>query len=343
MMPSPQDPEIVPEDATLQDVEFAGVTASSKNDEVLPVETAEELPVPDEKLHRSSSHVDSTGSRNNDMKESCYPKAFYCPLTEELFQDPVVKVGDGLSYDKAALEALGGDDANSADTRYYANRVLKSIIDETVEHKTSSSLRRFGHNVRQLSQQLMNEYHRPLPDGYYCPITLSLIHVPVIDPEGYSYEKVAIENWIRCNGVSPVTRRTMSVDDLVPNRTLTALMEEEVGKSDETMHPVFKQWKEEPVPTFVATDMENNGSSAHASVTTFPTTPEQLAEINRTRRIRRYQRCHLWCILFIALAIMAWLVPFMATVILVVILVSIGVISGYSSSSGGFRNGSGSA
>ncbi len=283
----------------------------------------------------NNSNEDTTTSNNNNSnsRESSqlYPKAFYCPLTEQLLENPVV-TPEGISYERTALEARGDDM-----TKVYENRALKSIIAEAVEYKTSSSLKRFQYSVRQFSQQLINEYHRPLPDSYYCPITLGLIHFPVIDPEGYSYEKVAIENWIRCNGASPVTRQTISLEDLYPNRTLAALMEEEKMKSDDLMHPTFKEWKNEAAPTMGLVDLES-GSTHGPPAITFPTTPEQLEEANRRRRIRRYQRCVLWIITIIVLGIMAWMVPVMSTVILVCTLLGVGIVAGYSSRSDAFRD-----
>lgn len=49
---------------------------------------------------------------------------------------------------------------------------------------------------------------------------------PVIDPEGNSYEKNAIEQWIQQNGRSPITRTVLSIDDLHPNRTLKTTIDE---------------------------------------------------------------------------------------------------------------------
>lgn len=279
-------------------------------------------------IRKGTSKLNSNGSSNSEKAE--FPKAFYCPITGKVFDDPVV-TPEGLSFERTAL----GDDI-SAD-KLYENRALKTIIDETVEYKTSSGIRRFQHSVRQLSQQLIttSEYHRPLPDAYYCPITLSLIHVPVIDPEGYSYEEAAIVSWIRYNGASPVTRRALTVDELVPNLTLAALMEEEKGKSDDLVHPTFKQWKEEPAPVANAT---GDTGSSHGSLapTVFPTTPEELEAANRLRRIRRYRRCHIWTIVAFVLAIMTWMVPVLATVLLVIILFGVALVTGCSSTNDDF-------
>lgn len=57
-------------------------------------------------------------------------------------------------------------------------------------------------------------------DSFYCPITFELMRDPVIDREGNSYEREAIEEWLRARGVSPITRNPLAVADLAPNRAL---------------------------------------------------------------------------------------------------------------------------
>jgi len=52
------------------------------------------------------------------------------------------------------------------------------------------------------------------PHAYICPITSSLMVDPVIDPEGNSYERSAITEWLGRSGgwgSSPVTRRRLGV------------------------------------------------------------------------------------------------------------------------------------
>lgn len=49
---------------------------------------------------------------------------------------------------------------------------------------------------------------------------------PVIDPDGNSYERRAIEGWLQQNGTSPITRVALAVADLRPNRALQAAIEE---------------------------------------------------------------------------------------------------------------------
>ena len=53
-----------------------------------------------------------------------------------------------------------------------------------------------------------------------CPITQEAIQDAVIDPEGNSYERLAILTWLVENSISPVTRKPLSIDALIPNRAL---------------------------------------------------------------------------------------------------------------------------
>jgi hypothetical protein len=53
-----------------------------------------------------------------------------------------------------------------------------------------------------------------------------VIKNPVIDREGNSYEKEAIEQWLNRNETSPITRNPLKISFLIPNRALKSLIEE---------------------------------------------------------------------------------------------------------------------
>jgi sacsin len=62
---------------------------------------------------------------------------------------------------------------------------------------------------------------RGFPQSFYCPITSELMADPVVDPEGNSYERRAIEEWLsEHSATSPVTRAPLTARQLVPNRAL---------------------------------------------------------------------------------------------------------------------------
>jgi hypothetical protein len=41
--------------------------------------------------------TDNTNNKNNDMDDNGIPQSFYCPLTQEIMQDPV-QAADGYRY-----------------------------------------------------------------------------------------------------------------------------------------------------------------------------------------------------------------------------------------------------
>jgi hypothetical protein len=64
-----------------------------------------------------------------------------------------------------------------------------------------------------------------IPEYFLCPITNEIMENPVIDQEGNTYDESAIRKWLSHQGISPITRNPMSVDDLVPNRALKQAIE----------------------------------------------------------------------------------------------------------------------
>ena len=65
-----------------------------------------------------------------------------------------------------------------------------------------------------------------IPDWFKCIITHDIMCYPVIDREGNTYEKSAIEEWLINNNTSPITRNPLSIDDLSTNRSLKNAIED---------------------------------------------------------------------------------------------------------------------
>jgi len=57
-------------------------------------------------------------------------------------------------------------------------------------------------------------------DKHRCPITHEVMNDPVLAPDTYNYERVAITQALSRNLVSPMTRQPMRVDQLIENREL---------------------------------------------------------------------------------------------------------------------------
>jgi len=185
------------------------------------------------------------------IDEREFPDAFYCPITKKIMEDPVV-IPDGNSYERSAIMEQRRNNIDFS-SKLYINRALLTVISETVDLSSDSSktgVNRLNKTIEvSMKQQLTSKKEfLPLPNVYHCPITLGLIHNPVIDPEGNTFEKVAIEAWIQKNGSSPITRTSFSKEDLYCNHAITALLGEEKGKSAESMHPSVQKFKEEAPP-----------------------------------------------------------------------------------------------
>jgi len=71
-------------------------------------------------------------------------------------------------------------------------------------------------------------------NDFSCPITKEIMTDPVLAPDGYSYERESIVMWLSQNGTSPVTRQTMTVEELVDNTELKA----KITKSDLRIQPL---------------------------------------------------------------------------------------------------------
>lgn len=71
-----------------------------------------------------------------------------------------------------------------------------------------------------------------------CPITHALFVDPVIDNDGNTWERSAIERAIDMTGVSPITRRPMSRTELRPNRDIRRIIEQmsPAEKNDEDVN-----------------------------------------------------------------------------------------------------------
>lgn len=64
-----------------------------------------------------------------------------------------------------------------------------------------------------------------IPKDFLCPITEEIFINPVMIDDGNTYEKDAIEVWLKNHNTSPTTNSTLSSKDVMPNLTLQRLIE----------------------------------------------------------------------------------------------------------------------
>jgi hypothetical protein len=67
-------------------------------------------------------------------------------------------------------------------------------------------------------------------ESLLCPITLELFRDPVLAQDGHTYEKEAIEDWIRKNGTSPKTGQQLSIEHLSPNHIVKQLVANRIAQ-----------------------------------------------------------------------------------------------------------------
>ena len=61
-----------------------------------------------------------------------------------------------------------------------------------------------------------------MPPDFECPILFEIMVDPVIMADGFSYERSAIEDWLRTHNTSPKTNEVLLHKNLIPNLTLRA-------------------------------------------------------------------------------------------------------------------------
>ena len=66
----------------------------------------------------------------------------------------------------------------------------------------------------------------PVPEQYLCPITLQIMQDPVITADGHTYEREAIEEWLRTRTTSPSTGAPLPHRVLTPSIALRQLIAE---------------------------------------------------------------------------------------------------------------------
>ena len=200
--------------------------------------------------HKNHTNADSRESITQSLRASVvlqkkYPEPFFDPVTKEIMKDPVV-APSGTSYEKSTWQALCRNHTQPS-APAYENRALKQIINETIVETNNIRQRNFRrssrvlgmklqHNIRKNIEKVMEKSILPtddskaLSEAYYCPITMALMKQPVIGPEGFSFEREAIEQWIDKNEVSPLTRTPLPSKRLLyPNLALQEMLKLEIS------------------------------------------------------------------------------------------------------------------
>ena len=68
----------------------------------------------------------------------------------------------------------------------------------------------------------MNKVALPL-DNFKCPITRQIYYKPMLAEDGFTYEELPVQLWLKNNKISPLTGRVIS-DKLIPNNTMRTMV-----------------------------------------------------------------------------------------------------------------------
>src|SRR5436190_10820474 len=92
---------------------------------------------------------------------------------------------------------------------------LETEVRESVNENISSKSHEEGSNVEVVQ----------IPEEYICPITRALMEDPVQAADGFTYEREAIDRWIREGHYSsPMTGARLADGSLITNHTFKALI-----------------------------------------------------------------------------------------------------------------------
>ncbi|CAF3376774.1 unnamed protein product [Rotaria sp. Silwood1] len=62
-------------------------------------------------------------------------------------------------------------------------------------------------------------------DLLLCPLSFTLFRNPVVAQDGHTYERAAIQDWIRRTGKSPITQQPLSIEHLYPNHLVKKIVD----------------------------------------------------------------------------------------------------------------------
>ena len=107
-----------------------------------------------------------------------------------------------------------------------------------------------------------------------CPITYESFVDPVKMPDGHTYERQAITTALAINGLSPITRQPMCIDDAVTDYTILALVAKQNSSGEEKFDPaetpeknkIYGKIQKKENSTLITLQTEDDGESHSKSV-----------------------------------------------------------------------------
>lgn len=127
----------------------------------------------------------------------------------------------------------GSDKENRKKTSSKGGHGKMSAEEERRKRSKSAPARYYSKNKSE--RNTSRAANKELPKEFFCPLTKRVMKDPVIDNDGHSYEREAIERWLRAQSSSPVTNEYLSLDMLQPNKELKSRIYKATGKFTDVM------------------------------------------------------------------------------------------------------------
>lgn len=108
-----------------------------------------------------------------------------------------------------------GNDAKALMDKYDISLAEAEDIFERVEQMLEARGGKLSVATRKNSLQFGSR-----PPEHFCPITQEVMDDPVLAMDGHTYERKAIEAWLKNHNTSPKTNMTMPSKAVVPNHSL---------------------------------------------------------------------------------------------------------------------------
>ena len=134
--------------------------------------------------------------------------------------DPEIEIGNG----SARKSKRNSEKQNRRGTKSSKSGTMKGAESTSSPSVLFSPLTAKSPPKRPQSPKASPPPLRPPPDELLCPITLCVMTDPVLAMDGHTYERAAIEDWLRRSRDSPRTGAPLTSDMLLPNHALRALI-----------------------------------------------------------------------------------------------------------------------
>jgi TPR repeat protein len=140
--------------------------------------------------------------------------------------------------------------------------------------------------------EYLTGYKRETSDGLSCPITHCLMVEPVVAPDGNTYERSAILEWMKIRKTSPLNPSLLlSPTNLVRNRNLESVIERAVEQGDVT-DDAANEWREKRGQVRSALELYKDGQILEAAAKGLPVAQGELAK--KAFEVRDYETSMHW-------------------------------------------------